>query len=117
MRAALLTLTTILALPAQAQDTADPAMMGMPPGIMFNTSISINSPLMAADATAKAAEEDAYRKSLYARSVSECATLLEAIAKTCTITAVNVSTQINTNPGQPDYLYATANISMQVELK
>lgn len=117
MRAALLTLTTILALPVQAQDTADPAMMGMPPGIMFNTSISINSPLMGADATAKAAEEEAYRKSLYTRSVGECAALTETIAKSCVITAVNISTQINSNPGQPDYLYATANISMQVELK
>jgi len=31
--------------------------------------------------------------------------------------SVSVSTQINSNPGQADYLYASANIAMQVELK
>ena len=117
MRAALTTLIATLAFPALAQDTGEMTMSGMPPGVAFNTSISINAPLTGLDPAAKAAEEDAYRKSLYTRSVGECAVLTETVAKSCVVTGVNVSTQINSNPGQPDYLYATANILMQVELK
>ena len=86
-------------------------------GILFNTSISLNLPLLATDRDGKIAEEDAYRRGLYARTVGECAALLETIAKSCVVTSVNVSTQINSNPGQADYLYASANIAMQVELK
>jgi hypothetical protein len=113
MRAAVLLLTTFLALPAHADDR----VAGATAGIMFNTSISVNAPLVATDPAARIAEETAYRQSLYRRSAGECDELLATIASSCVITAVNVSTQINSNPGQPDYLYATANISMTVELK
>lgn len=84
---------------------------------MFNSSISLNLPLTATDRAGKQAEEDGHRRDLYARSVKECAILLESIASACTITSVNILTQVNSNPGQPDYLYVSSNISMQVELK
>lgn len=117
MRRLVLSLT-LLAAPAAAlaQDTvaSDPAVPG---GVLFNTSISLNLPLMAADPAGKLAEEEARRKDLYTRSVRECDILLESIAKTCTITGINVSTQTNSSPGQPDYLYASSSISMQVDLK
>lgn len=87
------------------------------PGVAFNTSISLNLPLTATDPAARKAEEDGYRRDLYARSVAECQLLLDSIAKSCTITGISVSTQTNSNPGQPDYLYASSNIAMQVELK
>ena len=90
---------------------------GAAPGILFNTSINLNLPLVAADRAGKQAEEDAYRRDLYTRSVGECQVLLDSIAKSCTITSISVSTQTNSNPGQPDYLYVSSNISMQVELK
>lgn len=102
---------------AVAQDTAEPAAEAAVAGTSLNTSISLNLPLTARDAAGRRAEEDAYRMDLYARSVKECALLLESIAKTCVITSINVSTQVNSNPGQPDYLYVSSNISMQVELK
>ncbi len=121
MRSAAPTLTLILALGpglAVAQDTATPTGAGTAtPGILFNTSINLNLPLLAADRAGKQAEEDALRRDLYDRSVGECQVLLDSIAKSCTITAINVSTQTNSNPGQPDYLYISSSIAMQVELK
>jgi hypothetical protein len=113
------TLLTLALLPglAFAEDLPTTADPGMSAGIMFNSSISLNLPLTAADRAGKQAEEDGYRRDLYARSVQECALLLESIARTCTITSVSISTQVNSNPGQPDYLYVSSNIGMQVELK
>lgn len=99
---------------AGAQETATPSGMA---GVAFNTSISLNLPLTASDPAAKLAEEEGHRKDLYARSVRECAILLETIATACAITGVSVSSQINSNPGQPDYLYVSSNITMQVDLK
>lgn len=99
---------------AQDTTTGEPSTPG---GVMFNTSISLNLPLMAADQAGKLAEEEARRKELYTRSVRECEILLDSIAASCTITGINVSTQTNSSPGQPDYLYASSNIAMQVDLK
>ena len=118
MRLAAPILSTVLSLCAplaHAQEDTMPAAAAA--GIMFNTSISLNLPLTATDRAARQAEEDGYRRDLYARSVGECRVLLDSIAKSCTITSISVSTQTNTNPGQPDYLYASSNIAMQVELK
>ncbi len=103
---------------AQAEDLAtDGTMSDGASGIAINTSISLNLPMMGADRAAKQAEEDATRRDLYARSVKECGLLLDSVAKTCAITAISISTQINSNPGQPDYLYVSSNITMQVDLK
>ena len=116
MRLTAFALVACLPVTALADDTMGET--GHPAGgIMFNTSISLNLPLLSADRDGKIAEEDAYRRGLYARTVGECAALLETIAKSCVVTSVSVSTQINSNPGQADYLYASANIAMQVELK
>lgn len=113
MRSFLATLA-FLASPGLAQEAAN---LGMAPGVMVNTTISINAPMSAADPAGRQAEEDAHRKVLYTRSAGECAMLIDTVARSCTVVAVNVSTQVNTAPGQPDYLYATVSISMQVELK
>lgn len=86
-------------------------------GVIFNTSISLNLPLMGPDMAGKLAEEGLRRKELYARSVRECAILLESVAKSCTITGINASSQTTSSPGQPDYLYASSSIAMQVALK
>ncbi len=105
---------------ARAEDlatTATPGQAVAASGIMVNSSISLNLPLLAADRAARQEEEESHRRDLYTRALRECAVLLDSIARACTITAVSVSTQVNSNPGQADYLYATANIGMQVELK
>jgi hypothetical protein len=121
MRLIALILATCLPTTAFSQDSntiaEDGSSLLPASGIMFSTSISINLPLGAVDQAGKQAEEDAYRSDLYQRSVNECDVLLETIAKRCEITSVNISTQINSNPGQADYLYASANITLQVELK
>ena len=109
--AALMPLSTL----AQAQEMDE--MSAMMSGVYFSTSISVNAPLLAPDAMAKEAEEDAYRQRLYVRAVKECEGLMATIAKSCVITNVSVSTQVNSSPGQPDYLYGTANITMTVDLK
>jgi hypothetical protein len=117
--APLVSAALILAAPlARAQDTAGSDLAGgSPGGIMFNTSISLNLPLTAPDRAGRLAEEEGHRKDLYDRSVRECAILLESIASACTITGISVSSQINSNPGQADYLYVSSNIVMQVALK
>lgn len=106
---------TLCAPGARAQD--DTVSSATAPGIIFSTSISLNLPLAGADSAARRVEEDGHRRDLYARSVGECQVLLDSIAKSCVITSINVSTQTNSNPGQPDYLYLSANIAMQVALK
>ncbi|WP_374397907.1 hypothetical protein [Tabrizicola sp.] len=102
---------------ARAEDLAATTGTGAASGIMVNSSISLNLPLLAADPAARQAEEEGHRRDLYQRAIRECAVLLDSIASSCTITSVSVSTQVNSNPGQADYLYATANIAMQVALK
>lgn len=116
MRFVALPLLCLLSLPAAAQEEMGDMGMMMP-GIYFSTSISVNAPMTAMDAVGKEAEEDAYRQRLYVRAVKECEGLLATIAKGCEITNVSVSTQVSASPGQPDYLYGTANISMTVDLK
>lgn len=103
-------------LAALAQEPAVPETAATG-GVMFNTSISLNVPLVAPDAAGKLAEEEEHRRALYARSVRECQILLDSIASACTITAINVSVQTNSSPGQPDYLYASSAITMDVTLK
>jgi hypothetical protein len=110
-------LSLIPGLALSQDNTANTTLAGPPSGIMINTSISLNLPLTGADRDSKQAEEDAQRRGLYARSVKECALLLDSVAKSCVITSISISTQINSNPGQPDYLYVSSNIGMQVELK
>jgi len=108
---------TVMTLPAMAQDGTGEVFFDEMGGVMFNTSFSINAPMTATDLAGKTAEEDAYRASLYARSSAECELILATIAATCVVTSVNVSTQISATPGQPDYLYASSNVTMTVELK
>jgi hypothetical protein len=123
MRVCLSAMVLSLVLPALpiAADTTtlDPVISepAVGAGIAISTSISLNLPLTATDRASKIAEEESYRRVLYARSVKECDVLLESIATSCTITSVNVSTQLNSSPGQPDYLYASSTITMEVVLK
>lgn len=120
MRVATLILTLALGTGiARAEDVAMATIGGptVASGVMINSSISLNLPLAGADRAARQAEEDGYRRDLYARSAAECQVLLDSIAKSCVVTSINVSTQVNSNPGQPDYLYVSSNITMQIDLK
>jgi hypothetical protein len=99
--------------PGLAQDAAT----ATGPKVMLTTSISINLPLTAPDSAARQAEEDKTRQDLYRRSVRECDLLLDSIAATCVITSVSMSSQVNSTPGQADYLYASSTITLDVVLK
>lgn len=69
------------------------------------------------DRADKLAEKEQHQTELYVRSVRDCAVLLNSAAKDCTIIRISVSSPTNSDPGQPDYQYASSSISMQVELK
>jgi hypothetical protein len=43
--------------------------------------------------------------------------LLESVPEGCSITGISVSSRTNSAPGQPDCLYGSALITMQVERK
>ena len=62
-------------------------------------------------------EEQGYRKAMYAKSAKECADLLDTIAKTCSVTNVSVSTQVTRQSGLQDQMYASASVTLQVDLK
>jgi hypothetical protein len=105
-------------LPGFAEDTAaGSAVPTDAPKVMLSTSISMNLPLTASDSAARQAKEDSTRKDLYLRSARECELLLDSIAASCVITSVNLSSQVNSSPGQPDYLYTSSTITMEVGLK
>lgn len=116
MRLALPLILAVLTAPAlaTAQETA---AASAPAGVDISTSFSYNVPLLGLDAAAKRAEEDRYRQDLTERSAKECAMLLATVAASCAITSMNVSVQVNANPGQPDYLYASATVTMRAEMK
>lgn len=110
---ALLVGLVLAPMPGLAEDAAT----ATGPKVMLTTSISINLPLTASDSAARQAEEDKTRQDLYRRSVRECDLLLEGIAASCVITSVSMSSQVNSTPGQADYLYAASTVTLEVVLK
>ena len=100
-----------------AQDTTSTEEMPMLSGVAINTSYNISAPMTAKTPEDAAIEEQSYRKQMYALSAKECADLLETIAKTCTVTNITVSTQINRSPGTPDSMYANGSVTMQADMK
>lgn len=85
--------------------------------IQANASYSMTVMVASDDDAAMAGQEQKIKRSLYERAARECGDLLATIALTCSITNINVSTQINHNYGQPPQIYANANVAMQVTLK
>lgn len=116
MRLIVSTALVLFAFPALAQEEAatDPSMIG---GVAINTSYNFSGPMVAKTADESAAEEQAYRKQMYALSAKECDDLLATIATTCTVASISVSTQVSRSPGMADQMYATGNVTLQVELK
>jgi hypothetical protein len=62
-------------------------------------------------------QEKTLKRAMYERAARECDDLRATIALTCTISGVNVSTQINRSYGQPPTIYVNSNVSMQITLK
>ena len=105
--AALFTATMLLASPAFAEKAS------------IQVSASFNAQVMAAtdNDALLAQQERTLKRSMYERAARECDDLHATIAMTCTITNMNVSTQITRNYGQPPTLYVNSSVSMQITLK
>ena len=87
------------------------------PAIWVNTSYSLQIPADS-DADARITEQEkTLKRSMYERAARECEDLKATIAQTCQVTSINVSTQINRNPGTPTQIYVSTNVQMQVTIK
>ena len=105
------TASTCLAQDAPSGDVA------LPGGVTVNTSYNISLPMTAKTPADETAEEQQYRKQMYALSAKECADLLASIAASCSLTTISVSTQITRQPGLAAQMYATGNVTLLVEMK
>jgi hypothetical protein len=117
LRPILSALAILSATSAFAQDATSTEEVPMLGGVAVNTSYNISAPMTAKTPEEAVAEEQAYRKQMYALSAKECADLLDTIATTCTVTNISVSTQVNRTPGTPDSMYASGTVSLQVDMK
>ena len=62
-------------------------------------------------------QEKDLKRAMYERAARECADMLASVAIACSITGINVSTQINRSYGQPTNIYVNSSVTMQVKLK
>ncbi len=62
-------------------------------------------------------QEKNLKRAMYERAARECADIMASVAISCSITGINVSTQINRNYGQPPTIYVNSSVTMQVTLK
>jgi hypothetical protein len=116
-RTALLFLASFASCPALAdQMTAvGTAMPGGP--VAVNVSYAINETILSTAPEALAALDAAHRKTLMLRAEGECAGFLATIATDCAVTGINISTQVNSYPGQPPTLYVNSNVTLQITLR
>jgi hypothetical protein len=104
-------------LPALAQDPTL-ALSAQPGGpVSVSISYAINETLTTLDPAAVAALDAKHREIMLKRADGECASLLATIATDCAVTAINISTQVNSYPGQPPALYVSSSVNLQVTLK
>lgn len=62
-------------------------------------------------------QEKNLKRAMYERAGRECADIMASVATSCSITGINVSTQVNRNYGQPPTIYVSSSVTMQVTLK
>ena len=114
---ALVLLALAAPLPALSQESAL-AMPSQPGGpVSVNISYAVNETLNTIEPAAVAAVESAHRDAMLKRADGECAAILATIATDCAVTAINISSQVNSYPGQPPALYISSTVSLQVTLK
>jgi hypothetical protein len=85
--------------------------------IWVNTSYSAQEPVSGESDAKIGDQEKTLKRSMYERAARECDDLKATIALSCQVTNINVSTQINRNPGTPTQIYVSANVQMQVTTK
>ncbi len=84
-----------------------------------NVSISFNSqsPLTETSEKAIAAIQKMGRKLIYKMAREECETLQSTIAETCTLTNLNVSSQLRQQHNRPNSLYINGSAQFSITLK
>ncbi|MGH6907268.1 MAG: hypothetical protein ACREDX_05350 [Aestuariivirga sp.] len=95
---------------------ASPALAG---GAAIQTNASFSAQVVAtADNDAEISQQEkGLKRAMYERAAREYDNLRTSIAISCSITGINVSTQINRNYGQPPNIYVNSSVTMQVTLK
>ena len=95
---------------------AAPAAQAASQAIQANASFSAQ--IAAAESETEITEQEkSLKRAMYERAARECDDLRATIALTCSISGINVSTQINRNYGQPPTIYVNSSVTMQVTLK
>lgn len=86
---------------------------------VVNVSINFNSqsPLTETSEKAIAAIQKMGRKLIYKMAREECETLRTTIAKTCSLTSLNVTSQVRQNNNQPTSLYINGSARFAITLK
>lgn len=86
---------------------------------VVNVSISFNSqtPLTETSDKAVAAIQKMGRKLIYKMAREECETLRTTIARTCSLTSLNVSSQLRQQHNQPNSLYINGSAQFAITLK
>ncbi len=92
-----------------------PALAG---GQTVQANASFSAQIAATDNDAVITQQEKnLKRAMYERAARECADILASVATSCSITGINVSTQINRNYGQPPSIYVNSSVTMQVTLK
>ena len=88
-------------------------------GNVVNVSISFNSqsPLTETSEKAIVAIQKLGRKMIYRMAREECETLQSTIAETCTLTSLNVSSQLRQQHNRPNSLYINGSAQFSITLK
>jgi hypothetical protein len=117
LKPALVILTALCASPTLADEmtAVGTAMPGGP--VAVNVSYAINETILSTAPEALAALDAAHRKTLMLRAEGECAAFLATIATDCAVSGINISTQVNSYPGQPPALYVNSNVTLQITLR
>lgn len=85
--------------------------------VQVSASFNVQSAITGTTEADVTAQEQRLKRAMYARGARECADLVATIALSCSISGINVSTQINQTYGQPPTIYVNSNVNMQVTLK
>ncbi len=92
-----------------------------PPASSFvnvNVSFDMQMPLADDETNTLSDAQTRGRKMIYRQAVTECPILLEAIAATCSLTRLNVSTSINRrNNNQEHFLHLNGNAQFAITLQ
>lgn len=114
-KTAILFLTALVSFPALADEMTAAAVPGGP--VAVNVSYAINETVLSTAPEALAAIDAAHRKTMMLRAEGECAQFLASIATDCAVSGINISTQVNSYPGQPPTLYVNSNVTLQITLR